>query len=243
MVLTKKIGLILIALLAKVAVYGQIASLYAGLSGIVAKKSEVDVELLTQIIVDKQQEVKKEFARRTLLNQINKGSYAFSSFANQSFDILFNTTNKTVASRKLIESSANLALSYGFTEFYLQASRRLLKNKDLSDVFVAADSTLVSLSEKQRWLLYLSAINDKTDEVLWDNRKVTGIDPNKVMKQYLDLMNSNEYSIITPLNQKTIESLSVDSLIMMVNDSVSYINLLTKHPQLLSVVYNQYNNA
>ncbi len=237
----KKVGLLIIGLCSHLLMFAQIASLYAGLSGIVAKKSEVDVELLTQIIVDKQQEVKKEFARRTILNEVNKGSYAFSSFANQSFDILFNTTNKTAASRKLIESSANLALSYGFAEFYLQASRRLLKNKDLADVFLAADTTIVSLSEKQKWLLYLSVIDSTTKQVAWDGKNLASIAPKTILNEYLELSRAKHISKTEQINRKAIDSSSIDGLVAMVNDSVIYKQILSEYPEMLTVVYSQYN--
>lgn len=234
----KKAALLFIGLFFHLFLHAQIASLYAGLSGVVAKKSEIDVELLTQIIVDKQQEVKKEFARRTILNQINQGSYAFSSFANQSFDILFNTTNKTAASRKLIESSANLALSYGFTEFYLQASRRLLKNNDLAQVFIAADSTHISLSEKQKWLLYLSVTNTTNEgiSVAWDMDTLKNIDAGKVLEQYLNLLKNKN-----GVNHVQLTKEALDTLIVAIGEKGTYERMLTQHPEMLTFVYNQYN--
>lgn len=233
----KKTVLLFVGLILHLISYSQIASLYAGLSGIVAKKSEVDVELLTQIIVDKQQQIKKEFARKTILNHVNNGSYAFSSFANQSFDILFNTTNKIVASRKLIESSANLALSYGFTEFYLQASKKLLKNDDLAKVFMEADSTLVSLAEKQKWLLYLSATSNTTNGIstLWDNQVIPHINPHGVLETHLKRLETQGEK------NAVISKESIDSLVVMISDKQTYEEILIRSPKVLGFVYNQYN--
>ncbi|MCU0421983.1 MAG: hypothetical protein MUC81_04150 [Bacteroidia bacterium] len=137
--------------------FSQVATLYAGLNEVVGTRGNIDVELLSEIIVDKQQQLKKEFARKTLLRNIENGSYTFYSFADNTFDLLFNTTNKKAATRKLIETSANFAIAYGFTEFYLQASRRLLRNGTLAGVISNADFLLLSPEEQKRWLIYLSA--------------------------------------------------------------------------------------
>ncbi len=208
--------------------YAQVATLYAGLNGVMGKKGDIDVALLTQIITDKQQELKKEFTRRTLLNNVDKGSYAFYSFAENSFDVLFNTTNKTVASRKLMEASANLALAYGFAEFYLQASRKLLRNSDLAEVFMLADTnTAISSIEQKKWQLYLSTIKNNT---------ITYYGLSKIENlSYADIEN-------TTIKANTIlDTSTMITLISALNNDTIYTNILKNKPDLITNLYNQYN--
>lgn len=217
----------------------QVATLYAGLSGVVGKKGDVNIEVLTEIITDKQEELKKEFARRTLLSSVQNGSFAFYAFADNSFNTLFNTTNRTAASRKLIEASANLALAYGFTEFYLLASKRLLRNEDLADVFIHATPDMLDSLERRKWLLFLSVDENTlegnhfgyypapanfTPDIGFLESTFSEYDRNK--KQYLFAS----------------DSLTVSKIISCVNNNNIYNEMLIKHQDWMSFIYKQYNH-
>jgi hypothetical protein len=135
-------------------------SLVMGLSGIMGKKGDIDLDVLTSIITDKQNELKKEAMRRLVMNGFADGSYTFYTFANQLFNTLLNTTNKTAAQRKLMESLSNMAMVYGWTEFYLQSSKYMMKNEDLRNVLYYSSHSMLDSSIRLYWLNSLVTNSD-----------------------------------------------------------------------------------
>lgn len=228
----KQLSLFILALLLITITRAQVATLYAGLSGVVGKKGDIDMEILTQIIVDKQQELKKEFARKTLMRNIDSGSYAFYTFADQSFDIVFNTTNKTAAARKLIEASSNLALVYGFTEFYLQASKRLLRNSDLARVISLAGADMLDTNERKKWLLYLSVIDTSSGQPLVAYNGSTLQSP----------LTPTQLSAL--INRKSPPSpAELSAIISTLNNDTNYLNLLIRHNRIIGGIDRLYNQT
>lgn len=228
----KQLPLFILAFFYLTTVHAQVATLYAGLSGVVGKKGEIDTEILTQIIADKQQELKKEFARKNLMRNIDSGSYAFYTFAGQSFDIIFNTTNKTAAARKLIETSSNLALVYGFTEFYLQASKRLLRNSDLARVIDLAGPEMLDTNERKKWLLYLSVIDTVNGQpvVAYNGAPLqSSLSPTQLN------------ALITRKTPPTANELA--AVISTLNNDMDYMNLLVRHNRIIGGIDRLYNQT
>lgn len=110
-------------------------SLSAGLGGITGAKGLIDVELLGEIIAEKQSELKKEFVKRTIFAKLENKSYVLWNYAYSSIDILLESKDKNVIKKNLIEYSANLALVYGFAEFYLQISNKTC-NSGLNNLLI-----------------------------------------------------------------------------------------------------------
>jgi hypothetical protein len=116
--------------------FGQVEgppSLLLGLTGLTGEKGTIDVALLSEIIAEKQSELKKEFIKRQFYDNLHQRNYVVWEFSYNSLDMLFNTSNTKIIEQKLLEYAANLALVYSFTETYLQVSDRLC-NSDLEAV-------------------------------------------------------------------------------------------------------------
>lgn len=112
--------------------YASPPSLAVGLSGLVSERGNIDVELLTEIISQKQDELKKEGIRRIMNKEVLNHSYALWDFTNHSLEMLLYSKDKKAIEKELAEYATNLVLVYGFAEAYLQASYQL-GNSELSE--------------------------------------------------------------------------------------------------------------
>lgn len=112
--------------------YASPPSLAVGLSGLVSERGNIDVELLTEIISQKQEELKKEGIRRIMNKEVLNHSYALWDFTNHSLEMLLYSKDKKAIEKELAEYATNLVLVYGFAEAYLQASYQL-GNSELSE--------------------------------------------------------------------------------------------------------------
>ena len=116
--------------------YAQIgpASLSVGADEVLFQKGVLDVELLGEIISEKQDEVKKELVKRILLNKtFNKGPYLTYHYADQVLNTLLEHKDKNVIKKSLLENSAELAIVLGITEAYLIIRRSQVN--DLNSLF------------------------------------------------------------------------------------------------------------
>jgi len=113
--------------------YAQIgpASLSVGADEVLFQKGVLDVELLGEIISEKQDEVKKELVKRILLNEtFSKGPYLTYHYANQILNTLLEHKDKNVIKKSLLENSAELAIVLGITEAYLIIRRKQVDGLD-----------------------------------------------------------------------------------------------------------------
>jgi hypothetical protein len=115
-------------------------SLAIGINGLSFSKGTLDPEIIAEIIADKQDNLKKEFVNRYILGKLEGHSYTVWEFTYNSLDALLNTKDKKIIQKRLLESSANLALVYMFMEGYLNASRKL-GNTDLVNFLSSLDSS------------------------------------------------------------------------------------------------------
>ncbi|MCB0806823.1 MAG: hypothetical protein KDC05_13585 [Bacteroidales bacterium] len=129
-------------------------TLSAGLNGLVYEKGAIDVELLSDIIASKQDELKQEAIKRYVYSNLPDKCYTLNFFSRNVADVLLTEKNKKVIEKQVLENLSNFALVYGFSEFYLQTG---LKNKpadkdstDLQRLYsrmIQDDSTLPSASQ------------------------------------------------------------------------------------------------
>lgn len=126
--LSKTLHVITLFLLISLPIYGQVESppsLALGVAGVVGEKGSIDVDLLAEIISEKQGELKQEFIKKTFFNDLENHSYAVWEFTYRSINVLLESESKDAIKKNLLESASNLALVYGFSELYLQLSRRM----------------------------------------------------------------------------------------------------------------------
>ncbi|GAB5563205.1 MAG: hypothetical protein Wins2KO_02680 [Winogradskyella sp.] len=83
-------------------------------------KGTIDVEVLTQIIQEKQEEIKQRVFRNTIISQFNKykhterlNNFTTYNYLYKMMDVLTSGKNKTVMTKSITESTAEFAFVYG----------------------------------------------------------------------------------------------------------------------------------
>ncbi len=107
--------------------FAQVASpptLIAGLSGLSVDKGNLDVALISEIVTEKQAELKKELIKRVFFDKLKSENYVTWEFAYNSLEILLNSQSKPNIQKELLEYASNATLVYSFTEAYLQVSKK-----------------------------------------------------------------------------------------------------------------------
>lgn len=120
---------------------GQVESpptLALGVAGVVGEKGSIDIDVLAQLISEKQGELKKEFIKKTIFRDLEGQSYVVWEYVHNSLDILLESESKEAIKKNLLEQTSNLALVYGFSELYLQVSSKMC-NSSLDDLLKVYD--------------------------------------------------------------------------------------------------------
>lgn len=136
------IALLLFPLLA----VGQVESpptLALGVAGVVGEKGSIDIDVLAQLISEKQGELKKEFIKKTIFRDLEGQSYVVWEYVHNSLDILLESESKEAIKKNLLEQTSNLALVYGFAELYLQLSSKMC-NSSLDSLLMSYDTAYKS---------------------------------------------------------------------------------------------------
>ena len=111
-------------------------NLSLGAQGLLFEKGAIDVALLSDLIVSKQEELKQEFIKRNVIKALNQNNFTSYAFTYSSLNDLMSIKEKKSLSKKLLIYIQDFALVYGFTEFYLQASGKL-GNENLMQLITA----------------------------------------------------------------------------------------------------------
>ncbi|MEM8999083.1 MAG: hypothetical protein AAGB24_02380 [Bacteroidota bacterium] len=104
-------------------------TLSVGLSSLTSySKGTIDVELLTEIILEKQQELKDEALKRFMFRLFPEENYTTKFYLQSALHILLNEKNPEVIRKELMEILTNYSLALGFSLAY-----KKLHPSDLSD--------------------------------------------------------------------------------------------------------------
>lgn len=114
-------------------------SLALGVAGVIGGKGSIDIDVLAQLISEKQAELKKEFIKKTIFNDLDNHSYVVWEYMYNSLNVLLDSDSKEAIKQNLLKNTTNLALVYGFSELYLQLSSNLC-NSDLENLLKAYDT-------------------------------------------------------------------------------------------------------
>jgi len=149
---------ILIVLLSYNKVYSQYTppTLSGGIDNLVYSKGNIDVELLSALIISKQEELKKETIKRFILSDFDAGSsLLFYDFISQILNVVLHQNNKQIISKEITERVVNLAMVYSFIEFYLQVQWKIPEKRDLAFVemikFCSKRPQYLSMNEQAVW--------------------------------------------------------------------------------------------
>ncbi|GAA0894092.1 hypothetical protein GCM10009122_37720 [Fulvivirga kasyanovii] len=116
-------------------------SLSVGADEVLFTKGILDSELIGEIIAEKQSEIKKEIAKRILLNDhLAEGPFLTYSYAENMLNALLDHDDKAVIKKTLLESSTELAVILGITEAYIRINPNTFK--ELEEKFALLSGAL-----------------------------------------------------------------------------------------------------
>lgn len=90
-------------------------TLSAGIESLTLNKGTIDVEVLSEIILEKQRELKGEALKRFMLKLFPDDNYTTKFYIQNCLHVLLNEKNPQVIKREILELTTNYALGLGFT--------------------------------------------------------------------------------------------------------------------------------
>ncbi len=158
--------LMILTVIAPVSAQYMPPTLESGLNNLVYTKGTLDVELISAIISEKQDELEKEAIKRIIIKTLSNGNFAFSNYTQNVINLILHEKNKNVITKELLERTTNLALIYSFAEFYLQIEWNARKSQD-SAFYKVIDlchtrPSYLNINEQANWL---TAYREKRDSV------------------------------------------------------------------------------
>jgi len=124
-------------------------TLSEGISGLTFSRGSIDVELLAEVIAEKQEELKKEGIKRSIGKAFECHSFALYNYAHSTTSSLLEYQNKDVIQKELLEHTSNFALIYSFAESYLKyaASDQVNLSVDIPELDAVLNNYGLSLDE------------------------------------------------------------------------------------------------
>lgn len=136
-------------------------TLSVGLESLTYGKGTIDVELLTEIILEKQQELKQEALKRFMFNLFPEGNYTTKFYMQNALHILLNEQNPEVIKKELLEILTNYSLALGFTaayreihpEYLEQVSNTISKVENLSENYLNEFDDYLNSKKGKLWFI------------------------------------------------------------------------------------------
>jgi hypothetical protein len=128
-------------------------NLSVGLESLTAARGTIDVEALTQIIVQKQKELKGEVLKRFMLKLFPESNYTTKFYIQNCLNVLINEKNPKVIEKEILELTTNYALSLGVTY-------ALIKSKNAA--FIALNDVYNKYADNSGFLLDQKIEESKT---------------------------------------------------------------------------------
>lgn len=104
-----------------------------GLETLTFNKGTIDVQVLTEIIMEKQKELKKEALKRFMFKMFPDTNYTTRFYVQNSLNILLNEKNPQVIEKEILELTTNYAIALGVTKFYISAGNNFSKDDKTSN--------------------------------------------------------------------------------------------------------------
>ena len=174
-------------------------TLTAGLSTVTGQKGTLDIDLISQLISERQEEVKREVLQRKILSKMSDRSFALKNYVYSSFYALLSFKNSNAIEKELLRQVAILSLQVGLAEAILHISFRKARPSHGLEIALinfieknySADSIkaheyfgkLISKLESERFML-LFTIDRHLDAIA----KTDGIEPIKRRPRFGTIM-------------------------------------------------------
>ena len=207
-------------------------TLAVGLETLTFNKGVIDVELLTEIILEKQNELKQEALKRFIFNLFPKGNYTTKFYLQSSMHILLNEKNPEVIKRELMEIVTNYSLALGFTVAYDKINPKYVDF--LSDAF---NDNLIN----DGWDLFKDSKKAKYKEQL--RKKIKAVEAElensstQVISKYVQFKNTLYNTLKATKNSE-----KLDDIINILNANTSSLKIYTSLKNSISKLINDYKN-
>lgn len=120
----KKLSLLLGLLLILATANAQSPTLGVGLEALTMSKGTIDVQALTEIIMEKQAQLKNEALKRFMLKMFPETNYTTKFYIQHCLQILLNEKNPQVIEKEIYELTTNYALALGIAKVYPSISNK-----------------------------------------------------------------------------------------------------------------------
>nr|WP_294875857.1 hypothetical protein [uncultured Pedobacter sp.] len=114
----KRFSIVLLLALSTITSQAQNPTLAVGLETLTMNKGTIDVEALTEIIMEKQKELKQEALKRFMLSLFPETNYTTKFYVQNCLTILLNEKNPQVIEKEILELTTNYALVLGIAKAY-----------------------------------------------------------------------------------------------------------------------------
>ncbi|MGB0999557.1 MAG: hypothetical protein ACPGVE_04370, partial [Flavobacteriales bacterium] len=94
-----------------------------GVDGITSSKGTLDIDLITDMVNTKKEELKDEFIKQEFAKLFGNHNYALFEYSTNMLEMLLESKGKDVIKKNTLEYTANMAVVYGLTKFYVKASK------------------------------------------------------------------------------------------------------------------------
>lgn len=142
--------------------------LSVGTDEVLFNKGVLDVDLIADIIAEKQNELKQELAKRAILNSnLSDGPYLTYHYASQVITALLDHQDKNVIKKELLESTTEIAIVLAITEAYLKIDHEKISELEIAYLNMMGDYTRMKI-KKGRY------DNRFKGMVLLESKKYTG---------------------------------------------------------------------
>lgn len=112
--------------------FAQVApTLGVGLETLTMNKGTIDVKVLTEIIMEKQRELKQEALKRFMFKMFPESNYTTKFYVQNCLNILLNEKNPQVIEKEILELTTNYALALGVTQALIKSDDKIFDNLNL----------------------------------------------------------------------------------------------------------------
>jgi len=115
-------------------------TLGVGLETLTMNKGTIDVQVLTEIIMEKQRELKQEALKRFMFKMFPETNYTTKFYVQNCLNILLNEKNPQVIEKEILELTTNYALALGVTQALIKSENDIFK--DLNNEYLKLKDTL-----------------------------------------------------------------------------------------------------
>lgn len=171
-------------------------TLAVGLEKLTMNKGTIDVEVLTEIIMSKQKELKQEALKRFMFKMFPEANFTTKYYVQNCLNVLLNEKNPQVIEKEILELTTNYALSLGVAYVVMRS-----KTQELIDADCAYENY------KFHSPYYQNMIIKENEKTIKNSNKIKSL--NSSIKTYDQLVSDN----LTTLEKKDIKEDDFDILL------------------------------